>query len=260
MTQTAITTSSIDGGDSRRSVLGRAFDILECFSDGEPDQTIGSLCAKTDLPPATVHRMLANLAEWGAVERASRGHYRLGVRLWRLGWGVPSVRQLKDIARPTLVDLHSATGAVCVLGSRDGTQIVVADVIAGNAATRRQPVPRHLPLVGSALGAVHLANLPREEAAELVGREISSDRSSDFEFWQRLGEIRRTGVAVAQATSPTALTWVAAPIFDQSRQVRSAIGIAVPGPQANMVGLTRIVGDAARAVTRGLSVSILNAS
>lgn len=249
-----------DADDSRRSVLGRAFDILECFCDGEPDQTIGSLCAKTDLPPATVHRMLANLTEWGAVERASRGHYRLGVRLWRLGWGVPSVRQLKDVSRPCLVDLHSATGAICVLGSRDGRQIVVADVIAGNAATRHQSVPRHLPIVGSALGAVHLAHLPRDEAAELIGREAFSDRSSDFEVWQRLGEIRRTGVAVVQGSSPTALTWVAAPIFDHSRQVRSAIGVAVPGPQANIVGLTRVVGDAARAVTRGLSVPVLSAS
>lgn len=255
-----MTETAIDTGESRRSVLGRAFDILECFDDGEPDQTIGSLCAKTDLPPATVHRMLANLAEWGAVERASRGHYRLGVRLWRLGWGVPSVRQLKDIARPYLVDLHTATGAVSALGSRDGSQIVVADVIAGNVAARRQPVPRHLPLLGSALGAVHLANLSREEATEIVGRDASFDRSADFEFWQRLGEIRRTGVAVVQGSTPASLTWVAAPIFDQSRQVRSAIGVAVPGPQANVVGLSRIVGDAARAVSRGLSMSVLNAS
>ena len=103
--------ATMESTESRRSVLGRAFDILECFADGEPEQTIGSLCAKTDLPPATVHRMLANLTEWGAVERTSRGRYRLGMRLWRLGWGVPSARNLKDIARPYLVDLHGATGA-----------------------------------------------------------------------------------------------------------------------------------------------------
>jgi DNA-binding IclR family transcriptional regulator len=29
---------------------------------------------------ATVHRLLATLAEWGAVERVA-GHYRLGIRL-----------------------------------------------------------------------------------------------------------------------------------------------------------------------------------
>ncbi|NPC97038.1 IclR family transcriptional regulator [Nocardioides sp. zg-DK7169] len=246
--------------ESRRSVLGRAFDILECFTDGEPEQTIGSLCAKTDLPPATVHRMLANLAEWGAVERAARGRYRLGVRLWRLGWGVPTVRRLKDIARPYLVDLHAATDAVTALGSRDGDQIVLADIIAGNAAVRRQRLPRQLPITRSASGWVFLANMPREEAAELVGRDGGVDRAGDFEFWQRLGEIRRTGVAVVRGTTPASLTWVAAPVFDHSREVRSTICVAVPGPQQNVVALSRAVGETARAVSRGLSVAIPTAS
>lgn len=255
-----MTQTSIESGESRRSVLGRAFDILECFSGDEPEQTIGSLCAKTDLPPATVHRMLANLAEWGAVERAARGRYRLGVRLWRLGWGVPRVRQLKDVARPHLVDLYSATGAVTALGSRDGLQVVVADVIAGNATTRRNPVPRHMPLVGSAPGAVYLAHLAREETAAIVGRDPATDRSTDFEFWQRLGEIRRTGVAVVRGKGPSALTWVAAPIFDQSREVRSTVCIAVPGAQPNVVALSRVVGETARAVSRGMAMSIATAS
>lgn len=245
--------------ESRRSVLGRAFDILECFTEGEQEQTIGSLCAKTDLPPATVHRMLANLAEWGAVERTSRGRYRLGMRLWRLGWGVPTVRRLKDIARPCLVDLHAATGAVTALGSRDGDQIVLADVIAGQAAVRRQVLPRHLSLLASAPGSAFLAHMPREEVTEMLGASLA-EGGNDFEFWQRMGEIRRTGVAVVRATGPGELTWVAAPIFDRSREVRSTVCVAVPGPQPNIIGLSRAVGDAARAISRGLSAAMQNAS
>ena len=68
--------------DGKRSVLGRAFDILDCFFASESEQTISTLCNQTGLPPATVHRMLASLVEWGAIERTSRGHYRLrGVRV-----------------------------------------------------------------------------------------------------------------------------------------------------------------------------------
>ena len=95
MTHSAAVTTD----ENRRSVLGRAFDILECFTDAEPEQTIGSLCAATGLPPATVHRMLASLVEWGAVERAARGKYRLGMRLWRLGWGVPGARRASAFLR-----------------------------------------------------------------------------------------------------------------------------------------------------------------
>ena len=145
--------------DPKRSVLGRAFDILECFS-GSAEQSITGLCSHTGLPPATVHRMLANLVEWGAVERTGRGRYRLGRRLWRLGNDVPSSRTLKDTARPCLVDLHSMTGEIAALASVDDGRVVVADVIAGRSAFRTWTAPRHLSLLGSAPGLAHFAHLP----------------------------------------------------------------------------------------------------
>lgn len=247
-----------DEKEGRRSVLGRAFDILECFADEDQEQTISSLCAKTELPPATVHRMLVNLAEWGAVERSGRGRYRLGVRLWRLGWGVPTVRTLKDIARPCLVDLHVATGSVAVLASRDGDQVVLADIVAGNKAARRQRMPRHMPVVGSAPGSVYLANMSREEASDLLGQD--DPRRSSFEFWQQLGEIRSSGVSVVRAAEPRGLTWVSAPAFDGARRVRSTVSVAVPGAQQNVIGLARVVGETARAVSRGLARAVPAAS
>lgn len=247
-----------DAKEGRRSVLGRAFDILECFADGDQEQTISSLCAKTELPPATVHRMLVNLTEWGAVERSGRGRYRLGMRLWRLGWGVPMVRDLKDIARPCLVDLHVATGSVAVLASRDGDQVVLADIIAGNKAVRRQRLPRHMPVVGSAPGSVYLANMSRDEAAGLLGED--DPRQTSFEFWQRLGEIRSSGVSVVRAAGPRDLTWVSAPAFDGARHVRSTVSVAVPGAPDNVIGLARVVADSARAISRGLTHSVAAAS
>lgn len=244
--------------ESRRSVLGRAFDILECFADDENDQTIGSLCQKTDLPPATVHRMLANLADWGAVERTSRGRYRLGARLWRLGWGVPTARRLKDIARPFMVDLHAATGATCVLASRDGDHLVLADVVAGNAAARRVRLPRQLPLVGSVPGDVFLAHLSRDDASQLLA-DANQD-TDDFGRWQRLGEIRRAGVLSVRPGRDLGVMWISAPIFDDQRQIRSTLSVVAPAGQVNVVAGTRAVGETARAISRGLSVAISAAS
>lgn len=243
--------------DSRRSVLGRAFDILECFAEGESEQTIGSLCAKTDLPPATVHRMLANLAEWGAVERSARGRYRLGMRLWRLGWGVPDARTLKDVARPYLVDLHAACNELTLLASRDRDQVLVTDIIAGNAESRLQRLPRQLPMVGSAPGSVFLANVDADEATRLVG---ARGGTIDFQFWQHMAEIRRNGVAVSRGSKPGSVGWVAAPVFDAAGAIRSTICVVVPTERLNSIGLSRAVGSAARAVSRDLAVAMPSAS
>ena len=226
--------------DSKRSVLGRAFDILECFS-GSTEQSITGLCNRTGLPPATVHRMLSNLVEWGAVERAGRGRYRLGRRLWRLGNDVPSSRTLKDTARPCLVDLHSMTGEIALLASADGNRVVVADVIAGRTALRTWTAPRHLPMLESAPGLVLLANMPYDAASALVGCE-----GDDFKLRQQLSEIRRNGVAIVRDGR---MAWVSAPVFDETGAVRSTMSTVVPVEQLNLLALTRIVTGAARAVS-----------
>lgn len=238
--------------ESKRSVLGRAFDILECFAGGQNEQSITALCTHTGLPPATVHRMLANLVEWGAIERAGRGRYRLGRRLWRLGNDVPSSRALKDTARPCLVDLHSMTGQVAVLASPDGDQMVVADVIAGCTAFRTWTAPRQMPITTTAPGLVMLAHLPLEESRAILERQPTRTQvrqGADFELRQRFSEVRRTGVAVA---SHAGKLWVSAAIFDEFGTFRSTISAVADPEQANVPGLSRVVAGAARAVTHGL--------
>lgn len=237
--------------EGKRSVLGRAFDILECFA-GQTEQSITALCTHTGLPPATVHRMLANLVEWGAIERAGRGRYRLGRRLWRLGSDVPSSRALKDTARPCLVDLHGMTGEVAILASLDGDRMVVADVIAGRNAFRTWSAPRQLPLATTAPGLVMLAHLPLEESRAFLQQGPGAPRGlhgSDFELRQKFGEIRRTGVAVATFAGKA---WVSAPIFNVGGTIRSTISVAADPESLNAPALSRVVGGAARVVSQGL--------
>jgi len=246
-----MSTATTELFESKRSVLGRAFDILECFAGGEQEQSITALCTHTGLPPATVHRMLANLVEWGAIERAGRGRYRLGRRLWRLGSDVPSSRALKDVARPCLVDLHAMTGEVAVLSSIDGDRMVVADVIAGRTAFRTWTAPRNMPIAGTAPGRVMLAHMPLEESRRLLEQAdpVLARQGSDFELRQQLGEIRRTGVAVAPFAGKV---WVSAPVFDEDGTIRSTISAVADHDHHNVPGLTRVVTGAARAVTQGL--------
>ncbi|MBF4477344.1 transcriptional regulator, IclR family [Rhodococcus rhodochrous J3] len=249
MTHSAAVTTD----ENRRSVLGRAFDILECFTDAEPEQTIGSLCAATGLPPATVHRMLASLVEWGAVERAARGKYRLGMRLWRLGWGVPGARTLKDVARPHLVDLHTSTREAVALASRDGDSVVLADVIAGSSTRTGRILPRRLDLVNSAPGSVFMAYMSPDEVSELTAH-TQHDHNDAFRLRQELCEIRRTGAAVVQ--SADGMYWIASPVFAKPREVRSVVCIAVHRPRFNIGALVHAVVDTARAVSDGLPPSL----
>jgi DNA-binding IclR family transcriptional regulator len=242
--------------DSKRSVMGRVFEILDCFACGEPEQTVASVCKQTGLPPATVHRMLANMLEWGAVERTARGRYQLGFRLWRLGWGVPETRAMRDIARPHLVDLHAATGEMAVLASRDGDELILADLIAGQSAAAACRPSRRMPLMSAAPGLVLLAFSPNDQlnrSLPRLTRAIGSSPSDDFRIRQLLGEVRRTSVAVTHAPpGGNTPSFVAAPIYDAEGMVRWSIGLAVPESRLTVAPLLGLVARAARAVSREL--------
>lgn len=237
MTVTEMSAATLSDAECKKSVIGRVFDILECFGD-RPEQTISSLCSGTGLPPATVHRMLSALSEWGAVERCSRGNYRLGMRLWRLGWGVPEMRELKDVARPVLVDLHRVTREIVAVCSRVGDEIVVADTIAGQSALSMDSWSRRMPMHGTAPGDVYLA---------FGGGDCEADL--DFTLRQQHHEIRRSGFALRRATEPDGMSWLAAPVLDESRRVRSVLAMIVPDERLNITAMSRVLVEASRRVS-----------
>ena len=106
-----------------KSVLGRALTLLTAFRPGDAELTLAELTRRTGLPKPTVHRMLAELAEWNVVERTSHG-IRLGMRLFELGQLAPLQRGLREAAAPFLSDLFEATHETVHLAVPDGLDVV----------------------------------------------------------------------------------------------------------------------------------------
>jgi DNA-binding IclR family transcriptional regulator len=253
-----MTASETASDDAKRSVLGRAFDILDCFTTEQPEQTIASLCDQTGLPPATVHRMLAGLVEWEAVERTSRGRYRLGRRLWKLGWSVTAVKMLRDAARPFMADLYSATGELVALGTRDGADgkdVVILDFTGGLSVSKGWHSGRRVPLLASGPGLVYLAHATPDTLRSTLSQVCPTTWSGadDFELRQRLSEVKRTGVAVMHGRKPNTSAWVSAPIYSHDGSVRSTLSIVVPEDRLNAVSMSRVVSATARGITETMT-------
>ncbi|HEY6800016.1 MAG TPA: IclR family transcriptional regulator, partial [Agromyces sp.] len=215
--------------DAKRSVLGRAFDILDCFAGGT-EMSVTGICERTGLPPATVHRMLAALVEWGGVERVGRGRYRLGTRIWRLGIGAPQVRRLRELAQPYLVDLHVVTRGTVYLGVRDGSDAVFADRITRVKPTAKSVrATRRMPLQSTGGGRVLLAysedawtRLQEDaEHSEALAAVVPSLR-------KELAEIRTTGVGVSRNDGLPGRTTVAAPVFGEEGVIVASVAVSFP--------------------------------
>jgi DNA-binding IclR family transcriptional regulator len=237
----------------RRGVLARAFDILGCFAGGA-ERSVADVCTSTDLPPATVHRMLATLAEHGAIERTSWGRYRLGPSLWRLGHDVHEIRRLRDCARPALIDLHATTRLPVALATREDEHLQVIDKIAG-----RKVAGWAWPALGTPLltehpgGLVLLAWGGHHRAAP-----AAPAGGDEFAWRQELAEVRRQGfchsrVAGGQAGSAI---WAAAPVFSADRSVTTCVLIGGVRGEHPPAALGRLARATAGEISDGLRLSV----
>jgi hypothetical protein len=86
------------------------------------------LAEATGIPRQTVHRLLRQLIEVGAVRREGT-RYRLGASLLGLGSRVTPERRLRVVARRPLAELAAATGAAVSLSATIGIDAVFLDTV-----------------------------------------------------------------------------------------------------------------------------------
>lgn len=220
-------TSRAESDDNKGSVLRRAFEILDCF-DGAAEVTVAYVVERTGMSPATVHRMLASLVEWGGVERTGYGKYVLGERLWQLGVGVPQVRRLRDIAQPILVELHLATRGTVYLGVRNGLDGIYSDRITRVKSTQHTArAARRMPLHRTGGGRVLLAYAP-DAWAQLQAQGDPALAPNLATLGTELTKIKELGVAVSLHDGLPGRSSVAAPVFGLSGGIIASISVAFP--------------------------------
>lgn len=235
-------------------VLGKARDLLDCFSPAEPELGFGELRRRTRLPPSTCSRLISSLTELGFLERRGES-YRPGARLVR--WSaarLASAPSLQELARPRLEELRDQTGETSRLYVRDGlVRVCVA------AAETRRPVGRAvrvgevLPLYAGAAGKVFLAFDEMLEVQEALSdaRPITAATITGEASWeQELRRIRRAGYAASFGEREGETAAVAAPVSDPTGRVVAALGIGAPryrlGPRAAARLAPLVVGAAGK--------------
>lgn len=243
-----------------RSVLRRGLSVLECFADGSTEKTIAELCAHTGLPPATVHRLLAVLVDWGGVERVARGRYRLAVRVWRLGAHAPQARTLRDVALPYLEDLYEATHALVHLTIADGLEVLYIEKISGrHAVPVTSSVGGRLPLHASGPGKVLVAFGPPDLLDQVLAAGLKPRTkktiTDEAAFRRAVAEIRKTGFAVSREEMSPGIASVAAPIF-AGRQAVACVSVVTTPDRLNVTALAPLTTTVARAISRALGRAV----
>jgi IclR family acetate operon transcriptional repressor len=225
------------------SVVGRTMSILTSFHEGETVISLSELSRRAGLPKSTTHRLLKELSTWGVVEFTSDG-VALGMRMFELGNLVARQRDLRDVAEPTLNQLHRDTGLTVHMAILDDLEVVYIDKL---SAVNAPPLPSRfggrMPAYCTGVGKVLLAfadaeTIERAAAARGRRRTPRSLVMSGMLF-RELAAIRAERLAFDREESTVGVACMAVPIFDELGGAVAAISVSGWSSQMRMAPLAR---------------------
>ncbi|MFI0352803.1 IclR family transcriptional regulator [Actinomadura sp. 9N407] len=240
------------------SMLARAARILYSFTVASPELSMTDVVRRTGLPRSSVHRIMDQLVQLRALERAG-GKYRLGLGLIELGALAAHQNRLREAALPHLHRLQATTGALVHLAILDGHEIVYLEKIGGSPNGR---IPSRLggrqPAYCTAAGKAMLAFADEDELAAAL--EAGTPARTPFTITgpqalrRELALIRERGVALDREENYRGISCVAAPLRDATGRPVAAISLSGPPERINPRALTPTLLTATRAVWRALYV------
>ena len=243
-----------------RSVTSRALSVLDAFSSASPRLSLTEIAERSGTPLATAHRLLAELTDWGALVRRADGRYEVGRKLWDLGLLAPVQLELRQVAAPFLLDVHTTIRDTVHLAVRDGLSALYIERISG-----RESVPvvsqvgSRLPLHATGVGKVLLAAAPDDVVEEALASLAPQTRHTvvdPIQLRRELGEVRRRRYArTSEEMSPGAAS-LAVPVQVEGGNgpvVVAALGVVVPPRRRDLLKLVPVLEVAARGIGRALA-------
>ncbi|MCI2421729.1 IclR family transcriptional regulator [Saccharopolyspora sp. K220] len=154
----------------------RAIDLVETFAAHTSWLSLADLHARTGFPRSSLHGLLRTLLDAGWLEAdSSNTRYRLGVRALICGTAYldrdPAIR----FATEALEELREKTGFTTHYARLVGNQVIYLETReSDNSTYLSSKIGRTLPAHATALGKALLAELTREEVAELLPGPLSA--------------------------------------------------------------------------------------
>lgn len=243
-------------GEDARTSLARALAVLAAFSTERPRLTLAEITRRTGLPHSTCHRIVGELAAWGALERDEGRGYTIGLRLWELGTLTPRALSLRAAAAPFMEDLYEATRQHVQLAILDGTEAVIVERrSASDAVGIVSGVGGRLPLHCTGVGQVLLAHAGQDLFARVVGAGLERFTEhtivSGRDLRAALAECRLVGYATVRGERSPGIDSVATKVSGRNGTVVGALSVVSQTP-TDVHSLALAVVAAGRGISRTL--------
>ncbi len=238
------------------TVTSRVLALLGAFDAGHRELSLSELARRSGMPVSTAHRLVAELAGWGALRRTAAGTYVVGGRLWDIGLLAPVARELREIAVPFLHDLYGATLETVHLAVREDDHVLYLETLSG---TRSVPVvstvgsrlPMHATGVGKVLLAYAPADVRQRVLAAPLPRFLPRTVTSPAILARQLDRVRADGYATTDEEMTPGARSVGVPITTGDGVI-GALGFVVSDLRRSRARLVAALQVAAQGIARSL--------
>jgi DNA-binding IclR family transcriptional regulator len=231
----------------------RASALLSLIVESPAPRTFSSLVDELGLAKSTTSRLLQALERSRLVHRDRAGAFLPGA-LFVLHAARPSaLRDLAELARPTMERLSELSRETVNLAVPRGNQVVQIDQVdsrylIGATSWVGVDVPAHCTALGKVLYAYGVLQLPQGD----LERRTPHSPVDRGQFEHSLAEVRRRGWAASLDELELGLAAVGAPVRAVDGSVVAAVSVSGPTGRVNDYGITKL-GDLLVAELRGLS-------
>jgi len=215
--------------------LERAFTILDCFQDSQPELGVREIARQLELPPSTVGRILTTLNSFGVLNQDKETHrYRIGPKV--LEWCATFTRNvdLQTEARPYMQELQRITEETISLDIPNGhSRICIERIVSPQSLRWVKQLGEIMPFYASASGRVLLSFMSPEEKNEIL-KNMNFEQLTPYTitdpnvFHEELELSKSQGYAVSTGERVEGVSCVAAPIFGVKGEILGAITISGP--------------------------------
>lgn len=209
--------------------------ILECFTEEKPEWGVSEIARHLGLPKSTASTILDTLELGMFVEKnVDTGRYRLGLRIFELGYVAQLRLELREVALRYLEDLEARTQQIVYMTVPcQGEVLYLEAVYPSRRLINYSIVGRKGPMHCTAVGKAILAYLPPDEVDLIVKlrglHRYTSNTITELEALHReLAATRERGYAIDNMEHDPTIRCVAVPIRNQNGDVIGSISVSGP--------------------------------
>lgn len=207
----------------------RTLAVFDCFAPGHDSLTLQEIANRIGLPKSTAFRLVQSLDQAGYLVRLDNHEYCLSFRFTRLAGLVKSTLDIREIARPVMLELARQANETVTLNTVSGRDRVCIDVIYAPSPLMSVAKPgEHQRLVSGSTAKVLMAYLPKNELRKVVAYAAKASGKKRSELLRELEVIRRNGYSSTHGERVLGLSAMSAPIWDSNDEARHCITITGP--------------------------------